>query len=286
MDPARRSCLPTVTTDRFLREGDIIWVDAGINWQGYASDYGRTWITGVDPVPNAKQQEQFRRWRSVVDAALDVLKPGVSALQLGKAAIEANDGVRPWIDHFYLAHGIGTDSAEMPLIGTDLGERFDERLIMQPGMVARLRTGHLGGRRFRLSIGRHCGRDRYGLGQTERLNLRTVRSRAHEPVPRDRGVLVGTMGLEDDARVDFARLRADRRAKVLLRHGKPRSRCADARWCRQRAIRVGCAATRAGRCASVRTCRRGGEGNRASPSALDVGRGGAAGDRLRATCTG
>jgi Xaa-Pro dipeptidase len=35
------------------------------------------------------------------------------------------------------------------------------------------------------------------------------------PVPRDRGVLVGTMGLEDDARIDFARLRADRRAKVL-----------------------------------------------------------------------
>jgi len=127
---------PTVTTDRFLREGDVIWVDAGINWQGYASDYGRTWITGVDPVPNAKQQAQFRRWRSVVDAALDVLKPGVSALQLGKVAIEANDGVRPWIDHFYLAHGIGTDSAEMPLIGTDLGEQFDERLVMQPGMVA------------------------------------------------------------------------------------------------------------------------------------------------------
>jgi Xaa-Pro aminopeptidase len=35
------------------------------------------------------------------------------------------------------------------------------------------------------------------------------------PVPRDRGVLVGTLGLEDDARVDFARLRADRREKVL-----------------------------------------------------------------------
>ena len=35
------------------------------------------------------------------------------------------------------------------------------------------------------------------------------------PVARDRGVFVGMMGLEDDARVDFARLRADRRAKVL-----------------------------------------------------------------------
>jgi Xaa-Pro dipeptidase len=35
------------------------------------------------------------------------------------------------------------------------------------------------------------------------------------PVARDRGVFVGMMGLEDDARVDFARLRAKRRAKVL-----------------------------------------------------------------------
>jgi Xaa-Pro dipeptidase len=124
---------PTVTTDRFLREGDVIWVDSGITADGYASDYGRTWTTGA--VPNAKQQEHFRRWRTVVDAALDVLKPGVSALELGKAAIEANDGVRPWIEHFYLAHGVGTESAEMPLIGTDLGEGFDERLVMQPGMV-------------------------------------------------------------------------------------------------------------------------------------------------------
>jgi Xaa-Pro dipeptidase len=126
---------PTVTTDRFLREGDVIWVDAGILWEGYASDYGRTWITGADPIPDAGQQAQFYRWRAVVDAALGILKPGVSGRQLGSAATEANDGVRPWIEHFYLAHGVGTDSAEMPLIGTDFGERFDEQLIMQPGMV-------------------------------------------------------------------------------------------------------------------------------------------------------
>jgi Xaa-Pro dipeptidase len=37
------------------------------------------------------------------------------------------------------------------------------------------------------------------------------------PVPRDRGVLAGVMGLEDDARVDFTRLRGQRRAKVLSR---------------------------------------------------------------------
>ena len=35
------------------------------------------------------------------------------------------------------------------------------------------------------------------------------------PVARDRGVFVGMMGLEDDARVDFSRLRAERRTKVF-----------------------------------------------------------------------
>jgi Xaa-Pro dipeptidase len=35
------------------------------------------------------------------------------------------------------------------------------------------------------------------------------------PLARDRGLFVGMMGLEDDARVDFARLRAARRAKVF-----------------------------------------------------------------------
>ena len=35
------------------------------------------------------------------------------------------------------------------------------------------------------------------------------------PMARDHGLSIGTMGLEDDARVDFSRLRAERRAKVF-----------------------------------------------------------------------
>jgi Xaa-Pro dipeptidase len=126
---------PTSTTDRILREGDVIWVDAGICHRGYASDFGRTWLTSAHPSPTDRQASQFQRWRIIVDAARDILKPGVSALELGRAAIAANDGMRPWLEHFYLAHGIGTDSAEMPLVGTDLGEAFDASLIMSPGMV-------------------------------------------------------------------------------------------------------------------------------------------------------
>jgi Xaa-Pro aminopeptidase len=44
-------------------------------------------------------------------------------------------GRRPWLAHLYLAHGTGTESAEMPYVGTDLGEDFDESLVLAPGMV-------------------------------------------------------------------------------------------------------------------------------------------------------
>jgi Xaa-Pro aminopeptidase len=126
---------PTPTTDRILLEGDTVWVDTGILYRGYASDFGRTWLVADEPRPTSRQQGQFERWRAVVDAVLEWCRPGVSALELDRAAIAANGGVKPWLEHFYLAHGVGTDSAEMPLIGTDLGEAFDEQLVLRPGMV-------------------------------------------------------------------------------------------------------------------------------------------------------
>ncbi|HSS11928.1 MAG TPA: M24 family metallopeptidase, partial [Acidimicrobiales bacterium] len=75
--------------------------------------------------------------RAVVDAVLDVVKPGASGGDLTRAARSALPaGARtPWLRHFYLIHGVGTDSAEMPLIGTDLGPSFDDGIVLAPGMV-------------------------------------------------------------------------------------------------------------------------------------------------------
>jgi Xaa-Pro aminopeptidase len=130
---------PTPSAPRPLVPGEVVWVDTGVHVGGYASDFGRTWIVGDDARPTARQQAQFARWRAVVEAVLAVCRPGVSALDLGRAAIAADaaasGGRRPWIEHFYLAHGVGTDSAEMPMVGTDLGHAFDEKLVMAPGMV-------------------------------------------------------------------------------------------------------------------------------------------------------
>ena len=52
-----------------------------------------------------------------------------------RAAIAANGGSKPWLPHFYLGHGIGTNAAEMPMIGTDLGEEFDDNFVFPAGMV-------------------------------------------------------------------------------------------------------------------------------------------------------
>lgn len=126
---------PTASSDRILRDGDVVWVDTGIGYHGYASDFGRTWLVGDDPRPTPRQQSQFERWSTVVAATLQRCEPGATGLDLTRAAVAANGGTRPWVQHFYLAHGVGVDSAEMPLIGTDLGDGFDERLVLVPGMV-------------------------------------------------------------------------------------------------------------------------------------------------------
>jgi Xaa-Pro aminopeptidase len=123
---------PTITTDRILGEGDVIWVDSGITWEGYDSDFGRTWVVGTDPA--ARDRDRFKRWRAVCDRVLDVVKPGATGADITSAAREGEDRT-PWLPHFYVIHGIGVDSAEAPFIGTDLGPEFDGSIVLEPGMV-------------------------------------------------------------------------------------------------------------------------------------------------------
>ncbi|WP_373198170.1 M24 family metallopeptidase [Mycobacterium marinum] len=125
--------LPLLSTERELAAGDVLWTDVSITYQGYCSDFGRTWIVGRDPQP--RQQQQFDRWREIMSAVVGVARAGATAAELARAATAANGGARPWLPHFYLGHGIGVNAAEMPMIGTDLGDEFDENFVLEPGMV-------------------------------------------------------------------------------------------------------------------------------------------------------
>ena len=124
---------PLLSTERELVEGDVLWVDTGISYAGFHSDFGRTWVVGRQP--DARQREQFTRWQAIMGAVLGVTCAGATAADLTAAAIEANGGSKPWMPHFYLGHGLGIDSAEMPYVGSDIGEAFDASLVLAAGMV-------------------------------------------------------------------------------------------------------------------------------------------------------
>ncbi|MCG5434197.1 Xaa-Pro peptidase family protein [Mycobacterium sp. MYCO198283] len=125
--------LPLLTTERELQRGDVLWTDVSITYRGYCSDFGRTWVVG-DEVTD-RQQAQFERWRAILDAVLGVTRAGATCGDLARAAIAANGGTKPWLPHFYLGHGIGTNAAEMPMIGTDLGAEFDDNFVFPAGML-------------------------------------------------------------------------------------------------------------------------------------------------------
>ena len=124
---------PTGVDNPVYAEGDLVWVDAGAAYCGYMSDFGRTWVVGRDPT--TAEQSLFDRWKAVMEASLAAVRPGATLGDVGRAAraVELHD--TPWLPQFYLAHGTGLESAEMPMIGTDLGPAFDDGFELAAGMV-------------------------------------------------------------------------------------------------------------------------------------------------------
>ncbi len=106
-----------------------MWIDTGINLHGYASDFGSTWVIGREPDDG--------RTRSV-RAVAGHRRPGAGPRESRRDGRRPRRGReprrwhRPWLSYFYLAHGIGTDSAEMPFVGTDLGTSSTLRSSCNP----------------------------------------------------------------------------------------------------------------------------------------------------------
>ena len=101
-------------TDRAFQPGDLIIMDGGALWEGYASDITRTVALG-DPGPEALRIYELVRTANA--AARAVARPGATGEEIDQAArsVIAEGGYGPQFLH-RTGHGLGLDEHEPPNI--------------------------------------------------------------------------------------------------------------------------------------------------------------------------
>jgi Xaa-Pro aminopeptidase len=129
-----RSALPHGRpTVRALGPGDLVVVDFGGIWGGYASDMTRTFSIGP-PKPAARQIYEVTA--DAQQAALNQVRPGISAGAVDRAAREVIEaaGYGEFFGHG-TGHGLGLEVHEPPWI------RAGAEQVLQPGMAFTVEPG-------------------------------------------------------------------------------------------------------------------------------------------------
>lgn len=122
-------------SDRELRAGDIVVVDIGGAYEpGYHSDSTRTYSLGE---PSADVAQQYSLLQKAQQAALEAVRPGVTAEQVDAAArdVLASAGLAEFFVH-RTGHGIGLSVHEEPYIvsGNDLALTAGMSFSIEPGI--------------------------------------------------------------------------------------------------------------------------------------------------------
>jgi Xaa-Pro aminopeptidase len=119
--------------DKKIQEGELVVIDCGARYQGYASDITRTFIKGE---PQPWQREIYRTVREAQLMAIEAMAPGALCLEVDKVARNhiAKAGYGDYFGHS-LGHGVGLAVHELPALNT----RNDSPLL--PGSVVTVEPG-------------------------------------------------------------------------------------------------------------------------------------------------
>jgi Xaa-Pro aminopeptidase len=129
---------PHVFSDRLIRPGDQAYFDIIHVFNGYRTCYYRTFVVGR---ATTAQRDAFKRSREWMDAAIDLVKPGVSTDQIAAVWPKAEEfGFADEMDAFGLqfGHGVGVSLHERPII-TRLNS-FVDPIEIKEGMLFALET--------------------------------------------------------------------------------------------------------------------------------------------------
>ena len=119
--------------DRKIQKGDFILFDLGVVYNGYCSDITRTVAFGE---PTEDKREIYETVRKAEQAAVDLVRPGVKAMEIDKAARDVIDeaGYGEYFTH-RIGHGLGISVHEFPsMTGTN-------EFVLEEGMVFTIEPG-------------------------------------------------------------------------------------------------------------------------------------------------
>jgi Xaa-Pro aminopeptidase len=129
---------PHVFSDRLIRPGDQAYFDIIHVFNGYRTCYYRTFVVGR---ATQAQRDAFKRSREWMDAAIDLVKPGVSTDQIAAVWPKAEEfGFSDEMDAFGLqfGHGVGASLHERPIVSRL--NSFVDPVEVKEGMLFALET--------------------------------------------------------------------------------------------------------------------------------------------------
>ena len=125
-------------TDRIIRPGDQAFFDIIQSFNGYRTCYYRTFNVGR---ATPAQEDAYKKAREWIDAAIALIKPGVTTDKVATVWPRAQDfGFASEMEAFGLqfGHGLGLALHERPVISRLVS--FDQPLEIKEGMVFALET--------------------------------------------------------------------------------------------------------------------------------------------------
>ena len=129
---------PHVFSDRLIRPGDQAYFDIIHVFNGYRTCYYRTFVVGR---ATQAQRDAFKQSREWMDAAIELVRPGVSTDAIARVWPEAHEfGFEDEMDAFGLqfGHGVGVGLHERPIISRL--NSLDDPVEIKEGMVFALET--------------------------------------------------------------------------------------------------------------------------------------------------
>lgn len=122
-------------SDRIIKENEMVTLDIGLFYKGFASDMTRTIV-----VQGKVSQEEEKIWNIVKETIEEIvkdIKPGVSAKELHQKSIDIIDsyGYKEYFNHS-LGHGLGIEVHEHPNLSIYSKSNLEEGMMItiEPGI--------------------------------------------------------------------------------------------------------------------------------------------------------